>query len=212
MLDASGIGAGWTFEEMPEGQIMHDTVILPDGKILLVNGAQAGVAGYGNVLDQIGSSNANNPAYTPVLYDPKAAVGRRFNSTGMPASLIPRLYHSVATLLPDGRVMIAGSNPNENVETRTYRTEYQVEYINPPYMFKKRPVFTGLPGKWNFGQVITLSITLPATLNPLTLSVSLMDLGFARHGVHMDMRMVKLKCSLGANRKTSTITGVPNAA
>ncbi|CAE6492836.1 unnamed protein product [Rhizoctonia solani] len=211
-LDAAGIEAGWVSEEMPEGRIMPDAVILPDGKILLVNGAKTGVAGYGNVPDLIGLSNADNPAYTPVLYDPKAAVGRRFNSTGMPASSIPRLYHSVATLLPDGRVMVAGSNPNENVETRTYRTEYQVEYINPPYMFKKRPTFTGLPEKWNYGQTMTINVALPPTLNPPTLSVSLMDLGFATHGVHMDMRMVKLKCTLGANRKTLTITGVPNAA
>lgn len=35
------------------------------------------------------------------------------------------------TLLPDGRVMIAGSNPNNDVETRPYKTEYQVEYISP---------------------------------------------------------------------------------
>ncbi|CCO36401.1 hypothetical protein BN14_10535 [Rhizoctonia solani AG-1 IB] len=44
------------------------------------------------------------------------------------------------------------------------------------------------------------------------MTVSLMDLGFATHGVHMDMRMVKLKCTLSANRKTLTVTGVPNAS
>ena len=66
----------------------------------------------------------------------------------MPTSNIARLYHSVScvfhvllakqvlrlvyrTLLPDGRVMIAGSNPNAEVETRKYKTEYQVEYISP---------------------------------------------------------------------------------
>jgi hypothetical protein len=40
------------------------------------------------------------------------------------------------TLLPDGRVMITGSNPNGDVETRPYATEYRVEYISPvsPYI------------------------------------------------------------------------------
>ena len=81
--------------------------------ILIVNGAQTGVAGYGNVKDQAGQSNADNPAYTPVIYRPSAPVGLRFLAdVKMPTSEIARLYHSVATLLPTGEVLIAGSNPN----------------------------------------------------------------------------------------------------
>jgi hypothetical protein len=84
--------------------------------------------------------------------------------------------------------MIAGSNPNADVETRKYRTEYQVEYISPPYMSKPRPTYTGLPAKWNYGQQITISITLPLSLNPSVnppvIAASLMDLGFSTHGVH----------------------------
>ncbi|KAG8697251.1 hypothetical protein FRC11_000157, partial [Ceratobasidium sp. 423] len=150
--------------------------------------------------------------FTPVLYDPAAAAGSRFSSAGMPTSDIARLYHSVATLLPDGRVMITGSNPNADVETRKYATEYRVEYISPPYMTKTRPTYSGLPNTWNYGQNITLNVTLPASLNPPTLTVSLMDLGYSTHGVHMDMRMVKLKCTLSSNRKNLIITGPPNAA
>ncbi|CAE6458251.1 unnamed protein product [Rhizoctonia solani] len=211
-LDAAGIAAGWTYDEMPDGRVMADATILPDGKVLIMNGAKTGTAGYGNVPDQIGQSNADNPAFTPVLYDPAAPAGSRFSSAGMPTSNIARLYHSVSTLLPDGRVMIAGSNPNADVETRPYKTEYQVEYISPPYMTKTRPTYTGLPSTWNYGQNISLTVTLPASLNPPTIAVSLMDLGFSTHGVHMDMRMVKLKATLSSNRKTLTITGPPNAA
>ncbi|KDN33568.1 hypothetical protein RSAG8_13341, partial [Rhizoctonia solani AG-8 WAC10335] len=211
-LDDAGIAAGWSYDTMPEGRVMADAVILPDGTVFVVNGANTGTAGYGNVPDQIGQSNADNPAFTPVLYNPAAASGSRFSSVGMPTSNIARLYHSVATLLPDGRVMITGSNPNPDVETRKYRTEYQVEYISPPYMTKTRPTYSGLPVTWNYGQNITLPVTLPATLNPPKLEVSLMDLGFSTHGVHMDMRMVKLKCTLSSNRKNLIITGPPNAA
>ncbi|CAE6469570.1 unnamed protein product, partial [Rhizoctonia solani] len=189
-LDAAGIAAGWSYDTMPEGRVMADAVILPDGTVLVVNGAKTGTAGYGNVPDQIGQSNADNPAFTPVLYNPAAPAGSRFSSAGMPTSNIPRLYHSVASLLPDGRVMITGSNPNFNVETRPYPTEYRVEYISPPYMTKTRPTYTNLPSTWNYGQNITLSVTLPATLNPPKMEVALMDLGFSTHGVHMDMRMV----------------------
>ncbi|ELU36633.1 copper radical oxidase [Rhizoctonia solani AG-1 IA] len=206
-LDAAGIANGWSYDEMPEGRVMADATILPDGKVLIMNGAKTGTAGYGNVPDQIGQSNADNPAFTPVLYDPAAPAG-----TAMLAKAKLIFFIACRTLLPDGRVMIAGSNPNADVETRPYKTEYQVEYISPPYMTKTRPTYTGLPAAWNYGQNITLSVTLPASLNPPSITVSLMDLGFSTHGVHMDMRMIKLKATLSSNRKSLVITGPPNAS
>lgn len=85
---------------------------VPFTEVLIVNGAQTGVAGYGNVANQAGQSNADHPAYTPTLYRPNQPKGKRFSSAGMPTSEIARLYHSVASLLPSGEVLIAGSNPN----------------------------------------------------------------------------------------------------
>ncbi|KAI9602694.1 hypothetical protein H4Q26_001990 [Puccinia striiformis f. sp. tritici PST-130] len=87
---------------------------MPDGKVLIVNGAKTGVAGYGNLVDRVGGSNADNPNFTPVLYDPDAPAGHRFTTEGMPTSTIPRLYHSVAALVPSGKIIIAGSNPNKD--------------------------------------------------------------------------------------------------
>ncbi|KAG8713414.1 hypothetical protein FRC08_013276 [Ceratobasidium sp. 394] len=212
VLTPAGIAAGWKVESMPYGRVMPDATILPDGKILIVNGAKTGTAGYGNVPDQVGQSNADNPAFQPLLYDPAAPAGSRFSSAGMPTSKIARMYHSVSTLLPDGRVLITGSNPNLDVETRKYPTEYQVEYISPPYMTKTRPTYSGLPATWNYGQQIVMPVTVPASLNPPPMTCSLMDLGYSTHGVHMDMRMVKLPCSLSVNKKSLTITAPPNAA
>jgi hypothetical protein len=71
-------------------------VLLPDGKVLIINGAAGGTAGYGNVQNQVGTSNADGPVYQPLLYDPEAPAGKRFSSQGLPTSDIPRLYHSVA--------------------------------------------------------------------------------------------------------------------
>lgn len=51
-------------------------------------------------------------------------------------------------------------------------------------MFKPRPSFSGLPATWNYGTLITLTMSLPMTLNPPVMTASLMDLGFATHGVH----------------------------
>lgn len=75
---------------------MPDGILLPDGKVLILNGAASGTAGYGNVQNQVGLSNADNPVYQPLLYNPEAPAGKRFSSEGLPTSNIPRMYHSVA--------------------------------------------------------------------------------------------------------------------
>jgi len=54
VLNAAGIAAGWKVEHMPQPRVMPDAVLLPDGRVLIVSGAQTGVAGYGNVCDDVG--------------------------------------------------------------------------------------------------------------------------------------------------------------
>ncbi|KAJ6621537.1 glyoxal oxidase N-terminus-domain-containing protein [Mycena sp. CBHHK59/15] len=210
VLNAAGIAAGWKVETMPQGRIMVDMILLPDGRVMLVNGAQTGVAGYGNVGNQIGQSNADNPAFTPVIYDPAAPVGGRFSSAGLVASTIPRLYHSTATLTPNGTVMLAGSNPNNDVTTVKYPTEYRLEFYSPPYMNVARPSYTGLPTTINYNATFNLAVTLPA--NTINVTVALMDLGFATHGVHMDQRLIYLVSTLTADQKTLTVKAPPTGA
>jgi hypothetical protein len=107
VLNSAGIAGGWVVEHLPEPRLMGDAILTPDGKVFIVNGAKSGVAGYGNVRNEVGSSNAANPTYRPCLYDPLAPAGQRF-STNFPSSSIERVYHSSATLIPDGRIWIAG--------------------------------------------------------------------------------------------------------
>ena len=47
-------------------------------------------------------------------YDPAAAKGSRWSKAGV--SSIPRMYHSTATLLPDGTVLVSGSNPSADCQ------------------------------------------------------------------------------------------------
>ena len=86
---------------MPNARLMPDSVLLPDGKILYVNGLGWGQAG-GNA-GQV--QYAQNPVYATDLYDP---------SSGQWTTLAPatnkRLYHSGALLLSSGHVMTQGSD------------------------------------------------------------------------------------------------------
>ena len=160
-MSTAGIAAGWQTETMPSGRLMGQAVLMPcvlaerrpdahsDGKVLLVNGAKTGVSGFKNIGKMVGYSNADNPVYQPWLYDPNAAKGSRFSSAGMPTSKHARMYHSVATLLPDGRVMIAGSNPNPDntpiSKEYPYGTDYSYELLSPPYLSQPRPTVSSSP-------------------------------------------------------------------
>ena len=69
------------------------------------------------------------------IYDPAANAWR----PGATA-VVPRLYHSVALLLPDGRVITAGSNPHRRDD------ELRLELYHPPYLFRgPRPFIESAP-------------------------------------------------------------------
>ncbi|CAG8564528.1 9152_t:CDS:2 [Racocetra fulgida] len=101
----------WTLEpfgDFETGRLMGDHIHMPDGKVLIVNGAGMGYADEGNITDR--QHAASLPQKVPLLYDPKAPLGSRF--TRMAEAKYVRVYHSTATLIPDGTVFVAGSNPN----------------------------------------------------------------------------------------------------
>ena len=162
-LTDQGIAAGWQVEQMPQARHMPDVVLLPTGEVLIINGAGTGISGYGNVVDQVGYSNADHPVLTPVLYDPTAATGDRFSSAEIQSSAIPRMYHSVASLTPNGDIMVAGSNPNLDRSELQHGTEYRVEWVGPPYIQGNRPVVHNPPEALQYDNNFTLSVDLPST-------------------------------------------------
>ncbi|KAA1087618.1 hypothetical protein PGT21_034626 [Puccinia graminis f. sp. tritici] len=201
VLTKSGIKKGWIVEHMPEGRIMPDMIMMPDGKVLIVNGAKSGVGGYGSLEKMTGNSNADNPSFTPVLYDPDAPLGQRFSSEGLPTTNIARLYHSVATLTPSGLVMLAGSNPNPDVSTANYRTEYRVEWLSPPYIkHPNRPKISSLPKLANYKEKIIVKLVgMDLKLAEQKVEAVLLDFGFVTHSTHMNSRLVKLITSVDSD-------------
>ncbi|SCV70697.1 BQ2448_3459 [Microbotryum intermedium] len=213
--------SGWKIEYMPTSRIMGDPVITPDGKVLIVGGAQTGVAGYGNAISRVGQSNADRPALVPVLYDPKAPAGVRFSNNFPPAS-VERMYHSVAMLTTKGNILSMGSSPNSRVLTKNvYKTRrakahgesaftrsFEVETINPPYMTKKRPTILTRPEKIDYNGRYTLTISNP--MNCGYPRVVLIDSGYATHGMHMNQRSVELRVTSFPDQSTITFRGPQN--
>ena len=122
----------WTTESMPEGRGMVEGILLPDGTVIWINGCHQGAEGFGEATD---------PTFEVLLYNHALPAGQRF-TTGA-SSTIARLYHSVALLLLDGTLMVAGSNPVQQpvlqpvpnqTPSEDYVTEFRVEIYTPPYL------------------------------------------------------------------------------
>ncbi|KAL0432377.1 UNVERIFIED_CONTAM: Aldehyde oxidase GLOX [Sesamum latifolium] len=112
-------------ETMPSARVMGDMVLLPNGNVLIINGASEGTAGW---------DLGRNPVLTPVVYRPNNPVGSRFEA--QLSSSIPRMYHSTAVLLRDGRVLVSGSNPNAyyNFTGVLFPTDLTMEAFSPDYL------------------------------------------------------------------------------
>ncbi|KAJ8701466.1 hypothetical protein PTI98_000241 [Pleurotus ostreatus] len=131
VLNKAGIASGWKVEHMPQPWTMVELVLLPDRRVLLVNGMRSGVSGFNSVHDPVGQSNADHPNFTPFIYDPNAPAGRRFSSAGV-TSKIARMYHSTATVIPDGSILIGTSDSHHNSKLWRHVLHLQRDQIPMP--------------------------------------------------------------------------------
>ena len=190
----------WEIESMPDARVMVEGTLLPDGTVLWCNGAHQGAEGFGL---------ADDPAYNALIYNPSRMIGNRFEITA--TAELPRLYHSVALLLLDGTVLISGSNPNEmpllvdetdlnDLKTR-YPTEFRQEIYTPHYLTgdkkDRRPYDLKLEdqGKPLKADGRLLKISYQGEDKVEDIRVVLYHGGFVTHGLHMNQRMVELRCS-----------------
>lgn len=206
-------------DDMLESRTMGQFVILPDGKLLMVNGGLNGTAGYAERTNEtptygqmpFGMSLAAGPVGTPAIYDPNAPLGKRWSNAGLSTSNIARLYHSSAILLPDASVLIAGSNPNVDVNlTTAFPTEYRAEIFYPPYFSAStRPVPSGVPKTLSYGGD-SFDISIPATSYSGSANdaaentiIAIVRSGFTTHAMNMGQRFLQLNHTFTVNNDGS---------
>jgi hypothetical protein len=206
-------------DSMPVGRTMGQFILLPDATMLVLNGGQNGTAGYATATGQtpnvaqmpFGESLASGPVGQPALYTPGAPSGSRWSQAGFATSNIPRLYHSSAMLLPDGSVMVAGSNPNLDVNTSTiYPTTYAAEIFYPAYFSASvRPSASGIPTTLSYGGP-SFDLLVPATAYSgsgnsaaANATVAITRGGFTTHAMNMGQRYMQLNNTYTVNSNGS---------
>ncbi|KAG0626662.1 hypothetical protein M758_2G141700 [Ceratodon purpureus] len=175
----------WVEEVMPIARCMGDMILLPTTDVLIINGASTGSQGWGNAKD---------PALNPVRYSTYAAPDARF--TTMAPTTIPRMYHSTANLLQDGRVLVAGSNSHQfYTYTGDFPTELRLEAFSPPYLSPTfanlKPTITVYPLVITYGSPFTITVSMPSAITT-SVQVSLMSAPYSTHSYSQGQRLISL--------------------
>ena len=164
---------------------MHlNAVLLPDRTVLVTGG---------------GSIRESDPVLESEIFDP------RTNSWSVAAtSDIPRLYHSFGLLLPDGRVLLGGSQPPD------VPAEKRLELYSPPYLFAgTRPVISQAPSQVRYGATIRINTTQATTIK----WVSLIRPSAVTHSADSEQRVVDVPSRrVAAGVLELTVTGDPTIA
>jgi hypothetical protein len=187
IIDLGAASPTWQYgPNMSQPRIEMNAVILPTGKVLALGGS--------NYDEDTVSASLNADLYDPVT--------NTFSFAGQNA--YPRLYHSVALLLPDATVWLAGGNPSRG----SY--EQHMEIYQPPYLFQPngalatRPTISSAPSSITLGSQFTVNTPNAANIS----SVVLVRIGAVTHSFHTDQRLVGMTFTAGSGGVT--VTAPPN--
>ncbi|KAL9234720.1 hypothetical protein vseg_009557 [Gypsophila vaccaria] len=177
----------WIIETMPMARTMSDMVILPNGDVAIINGAEYGTAGW-----ELG----RNPILNPVIYHPDSQT--RFEV--MSPSTVPRMYHSTAVLLRDGRILVGGSNPHEhyNFSCEFFPTELSLDAFLPSYLDQSksslRPAII-LPSantRISYGSNLLVKFSISGVIDGNLIKITMIRPSFSTHSFSMNQRMLVL--------------------
>jgi hypothetical protein len=160
---------------------MHvSAVILPDRTVFVCNGSTVG-------------EDATSLPLPAEIYNPAT------NSWSVDATpQVPRVYHSVALLLPDGRVVTAGGNPTRGVN------ELRIEIYSPWYMTQTRPSIQSAPQSAAYGGTVRIQTPQASGIK----WISLIRPGAPTHSLDTEQRLIDLPIS--ARTATSLTAAVTN--
>jgi Domain of unknown function (DUF1929)/FG-GAP-like repeat len=163
---------------------MHvNAVLLPDRTVLAVGG---GVTREASARSNVVDPEGGREVFEAEIYDPALDTW----SLTAPAT-VARLYHSVALLLPDGRVVAAGGNPDKGSQVPWLPPdpleEMRLEIFSPPYLFKgPRPIIKNAPDPISHGGSIVIRSDQASTIR----WVSLIMPGLTTHSFNGTQRLV----------------------
>ena len=162
VIDLSATSPAWRFvAPMAQARRQLNATLLPDGKVLVTGGTHGS-----------GFNNVSTPVYAAEMWDPATE-----SWTTMASGQVPRLYHSTAVLLSDGRVLTGGGDGYTELEA-----------YSPPYLFQgPRPSITAAPARVSYGDTFFVETPDAASITQVTW----VGLSSVTHAVNMSQRFVR---------------------
>ncbi|MGH7508786.1 MAG: galactose oxidase-like domain-containing protein [Gemmatimonadales bacterium] len=169
VIDLGDPAPGWQYTgPMAHPRRQLNTTLLPDGRVLATGGTSA--AGFSNPAGAVRVAEV----WDPLTGDWQVLAGNR----------VTRVYHSSTLLLPDGRVLHAGSGDGAGLPR-----ELSAEIFSPPYLFRgRRPVIAEAPATVSYGQ--QFFVRTPDA--GLAVRATLVRLGSVTHGFDQNQRFLEL--------------------
>lgn len=157
-------------------------------------------------------ASASPPAESPIhcveRYRTPEIFGVPDTWLDMAAHTHARTYHSVAGLLPDGRIFLAGGEEEG--------AHHSIEIFSPPYLFLgPRPIVDNLTlSQWSHGLPYSFDVTLRSEVT--FARAHLIKLGAITHGFDSSQRFVQLQITnvlpIGTNKVRVDVLAPRNAA
>jgi hypothetical protein len=161
-----------------------NAVVLPTGEVLVTGGSS------GTLFNDY-----RKPVYAAEVWNPATGLW-----TTLASNAVPRVYHSTSILLPDGRVLHAGSG-DAGPDQRN------AELFSPPYLFNgPRPEITDAPRSVGYGTRFSVATPQAAEIA----KVSLVRLGSTTHAIDMNQRFQWLSFTRQEGLLSVTVRGNPN--
>jgi hypothetical protein len=181
VIDLTAVTPAWRkVGSMAYPRRQLNATLLPNGQVLVTGGSLS--KGF-NVI--------TSPVLAAEVWDPKTE-----NWTTLASQTGYRGYHSVALLLPDATVLVAGGDPNIST----------AQIFSPPYLFKgARPAISSAPATVDYGS--TFSVGTPNSTG--IVQVTWLRLGSVTHAFNQDQRFNDLSFTIASSTQLR-VTAPPN--
>jgi len=174
-LDLNAATPAWKWTgPMAFARRHHNLTVLPTGEVLATGGVN------GTAFDDV-----TKPVRAAELWNPTSG-----SWTTLASNAVTRGYHGTSLLLPDGRVLNAGSGDGAGAPN-----ERNAEIFSPPYLFRgARPTIAGAPQTVGYGTQFRLDTPNASSIA----AVALIRLPSVTHAFDENQRFMRLSFTADA--------------
>ena len=193
LMDLNDTNPQWRFanEAMAQPRRQNDATILADGTILITGGSS--LPGFNDPAGRVSTTE---------IFDPDTETITQVAE----ASSVYRGYHTTATLLPDGRVLVTGGDHTDGTGGVQ---NLNAEIYSPAYLFRgARPEVTQVPSNAELGTTFFVATPDAESIEDITFIVP----GATTHAQNWTQRANRLDFAVVDGGLNVVLPANPNAA